>query len=91
MKKLLIAILLIEMVSSCQEATVTTQSTKIVTTYGNEPLKLILIEGCEYLEYNSGQIYSLCHKGNCKNIIHLNKQFSEETLESNFNDDNIQE
>ena len=70
MKKLLIATLLIGMVSSCQEATVTKQSTEIVTEYGNKPLRLIVIEDCEYFEYSSGHRYSLCHKGNCKNLIH---------------------
>ena len=70
MKKLLLATLLIGMVSSCQEATVTKKSTEIVTEYGNKPLKLIVIEDCEYLEYSAGHRYSLCHKGNCKNPIH---------------------
>ena len=70
MKKLLLAILLIGMVSSCEEPTVTRKSTEIITEYGNKPLKLIIIEGCEYFEYSVGHRYSLCHKGNCKNPIH---------------------
>ena len=70
MKKLILATLLIGMVSSCDKATVTRQSTTIVTEDGGKPLKLIVIEGCEYLEYSSGHRYSLCHKGNCKNLIH---------------------
>ena len=70
MKKLLIATLLIGMVSSCEEATVTRKTTTIVTQNGGKPLKLIFIEGCEYFEFSSGHRYSLCHKGNCKNPIH---------------------
>ena len=70
MKKLLLATLLIGMISSCEEPTVTRKSTEIVTEFGGKALKLIVIEGCEYLEYSSGHRYSLCHKGNCKNPIH---------------------
>lgn len=74
MKKLLLATLLIGMVSSCEEATVTKQSTQIVTEYGAQPMDMITIEGCEYLQYSSGHRYSLCHKGNCKNRIHPENQ-----------------
>jgi hypothetical protein len=70
MKKLLLATLLIGMVSSCEEPTVTKQSTKIVTEFGAHPMDIIIIEGCEYLQYSAGHRYSLCHKGNCKNLIH---------------------
>ena len=70
MKKLLLATLLIGMVSSCEEPTVTKQSTKIVTEFGAHPMDIIIIEGCEYLQYSAGHRYSLCHKGNCKNPIH---------------------
>ena len=36
-----------------------------------------IIDGCEYIEtqrggYSSG-VYSLTHKGNCKNVIHILK------------------
>jgi hypothetical protein len=70
MKKLLLAIMPIGMVSSCTEPTVTKQRTAIVTHEGANPMDVIFIEGCEYLEYSSGHRYSLCHKGNCKNPIH---------------------
>jgi hypothetical protein len=70
MKKLLIATLLIGMVSSCEEPTVTKQSTQIVTHFGAKAMDIVTIEGCEYLQYSSGHRYSLCHKGNCKNPIH---------------------
>lgn len=74
MKKPLIAALLIGVVSSCEEATVTKQSTQIVTEFGAHPMDMITIEGCEYLQYSSGHRYSLCHKGNCKNRIHPENQ-----------------
>ena len=35
---------------------------------------VITIEGCQYIEYDSGvadsRVYSLTHKGNCNNKIH---------------------
>jgi len=43
---------------------------------GNKPheMRTVEIEGCEYLEFDSGmgstRVYSLTHKGNCKNPIH---------------------
>lgn len=43
---------------------------------GKKPaaMRTVEIEGCEYLEYDSGRadqrVYSLTHKGNCKNPIH---------------------
>ena len=70
MKKLLLATLLIGMASGCEEPTVTKQSTQIVTEFGAHPIDIIIIEGCEYLQYSAGKRYSLCHKGNCKNPIH---------------------
>jgi hypothetical protein len=69
-KKLLLATLFIGMISGCEEPTVTKQSTKIVTEFGAHPMDIIVIEGCEYLQYSAGQRYSICHKGNCKNPIH---------------------
>lgn len=39
---------------------------------------ILEIEGCEYIQYDasSGQarVYSLTHKGNCKNPIHKSAQ-----------------
>ena len=70
MKKLLLATLLIGMVSGCNEPTVTKKRTQIVTEQGASPMDIIIIEGCEYLQYSTGHRYSLCHKGNCKNSIH---------------------
>lgn len=36
--------------------------------------RTITIEGCEYIEYDHGildqRVYSLTHKGNCRNPIH---------------------
>ena len=50
----------------------------------NKPLhnfRLVDIDGCEYIEVDAGiaesAVYSLTHKGNCKNPIHhyLNTSF----------------
>ena len=34
---------------------------------GHDPLKLVIIDGCEYLYGNWGNATVLTHKGNCKN------------------------
>ncbi len=40
---------------------------------------IIVIDGCEYLEYRKGmgenRVYSLSHKGNCNNTAHLDYKF----------------
>ena len=39
------------------------------TIYGD--YKIVVLDGCEYIEYDrgigEGRVYSLTHKGNCKN------------------------
>jgi len=69
MKKILLAALLIGMMGGCTEQTVQRQRTQIVTYEGGSPINIVIIEGCEYLEYDRGRAY-ICHKGNCKNPIH---------------------
>ena len=72
MKKLLLATLLIGMISSCEEATTTTQLTQHSVKIGVSAtqLKVVEIEGCEYFmgEYDRSALFA--HKGNCKNPIH---------------------
>lgn len=70
MKKILIVTLLVGMISSCKEQTVEKKTTNIIPYEGANPMSVVIIEGCEYLEYAAGNRYSLCHKGNCKNPIH---------------------
>jgi hypothetical protein len=70
MKKTILALVMIGLLGSCNKPTVETKSTQIVTREGNNPLTIVVIEGCEYLEYSQGNHYSLCHKGNCNNLIH---------------------
>ena len=45
---------------------------------GPAPHKVVIIEGCEYIEVKAGiadqSVYSLTHKGNCKNPIHYQKE-----------------
>lgn len=44
---------------------------------GSDYTKIVEIEGCEYIEFDWGitdqRVYSLTHKGNCKNPIHACK------------------
>jgi hypothetical protein len=70
MKKLIIATLLIGMMGGCTEPTVKKQTTQIITGQCRSRFNIVIIEGCEYLEYEYGSAYSLCHKGNCSNPIH---------------------
>jgi hypothetical protein len=69
MKQLLFIALLIGMMGGCTEPTVQRQRIEIVTTQGGSAMSIVIIEGCEYLEYDRGRSY-ICHKGNCKNPIH---------------------
>jgi hypothetical protein len=70
-KKGLLGLVAIGMMAGCQEANVQTKRTKVVLSYGSEPLEMVTIEGCEYIVSPSTNYYkSLCHKGNCKNPIH---------------------
>jgi hypothetical protein len=71
MKKILIAILLIGVISSCTERNVKTSPTKIVIEIGDDPLEIVTIEGCEYFKtYTAPNYFTLVHKGNCKSPIH---------------------
>ena len=70
MKKLIFVLGVVSLMFSCTEQTVPVKSTNIVTRGGNNAIRIVEIEGCEYLEYEQGHQYSLCHKGNCKNPIH---------------------
>lgn len=57
MKKILITIIFIVMLSSCD--------TQILTSCD---IQVIKIDGCEYIEKQSNG--AITHKGNCKNPIH---------------------
>ena len=74
MKKILLATFLIGMISGCTEPTVKAKSTVYtIPKHGGEasvPLKIVVIEGCEYFVCNNWDGNILCHKGNCKNQIH---------------------
>jgi hypothetical protein len=74
MKKLILAILFIGMVSGCTEPTVkSTKTNYTVSSEGNlasDPLEVCVIEGCEYFICKNYKGNILCRKGNCKNIIH---------------------
>ena len=76
MKKILLAILLIGIISSCTETNsiVDTKSTPYFIQRGNsnigKQLKTCVIEHCEYFVCFNRYGNSLCHKGNCSNPIH---------------------
>jgi hypothetical protein len=74
MKKLLIATFLIGMMGGCTEPTVASKSTNYtVPKIGGEassPMKICVIEACEYFicDVYAGAV--IVHKGNCSNPIH---------------------
>jgi hypothetical protein len=74
MKKLLLATLLIGMISGCTEPTVSSRTTNYTIPskgkLASDPLKVCVIEECEYFICENYKGNILCHKGNCKNIIH---------------------
>ena len=68
MNKLLLLLLSLLTISSCQEPLKNTSSNRF-TNY-----KIIIIEDCEYIMYKSSNSYShITHKGNCTNRIHVYK------------------
>ncbi len=72
MKKLILVAITLLALSSCnpQPENISSQST-------NGDFTIKIIDSCEYIEYDYGvfdqRVYSLNHKGNCKNKIHYNK------------------
>jgi hypothetical protein len=69
MKKLLLTIPLF-IIFSCGQSNVNTEETKIYVGEFFEPIKIIEIDGCEYIFGDWGYSTILTHKGNCKNDIH---------------------
>lgn len=74
MKKLLIAVMLIGMISSCTEPTVNAKQTVYTvpkpTGDASLPLSVVVIEGCEYFVCSNHYGPVITHKGNCNNPIH---------------------
>lgn len=74
MIKKLLALAAIGMMAGCTEPTVKAKPTKYTIPKhdgeASQPLKITVIEGCEYFVCNNWEGNILCHKGNCKNLIH---------------------
>jgi hypothetical protein len=70
MKKILTAVLLIGMMSSCTERNIEKVNTKYVIYDGANPLEVVTVDSCQYLFIISGSYMALTHKGNCNNPIH---------------------
>lgn len=69
MKKLFIAAMLLTL-ASCQEPNVQRENTGYVFMNGSNPLKIVKIDGCQYLLGDWGSATVLTHKGNCTNPEH---------------------
>lgn len=74
MIKKLLALAAIGMMAGCAQPTVKAKTTKYTfeqhTGRQSKPLKIAVIDGCEYFVCHNWKGDVLCHKGNCKNLIH---------------------
>jgi hypothetical protein len=68
MKKIFIALTLLTF-TSCQDSNVEIKATDIKLGDLN-PMRIIVIDGCEYLWGDWGYATVLTHKGNCNNSVH---------------------
>lgn len=55
---------------SCKETNVDIKNTEYVIQYGDNPLRVVTLDGCEYIYGGTGQSQMITHKGNCSNPIH---------------------
>jgi hypothetical protein len=68
MKQLIALVMLMMMMVSCTpngEEITLNNSIKPTNNY-----RIVIIDGCEYIEVDAYKIYTLTHKGNCNNSIH---------------------
>jgi hypothetical protein len=66
--KAIISILIIFLVlTGCETPNVEIKSTEHIVDQKHQPLKIVTIEGCEYLYGDWGSATVLTHKGNCIN------------------------
>lgn len=70
MKKILTAVLLIGMMSSCTKRNIENVNTEHVIYDGFNPLEVVRIDSCQYLFAIGGSRVVLTHKGNCNNPVH---------------------
>jgi hypothetical protein len=69
MNKLFIALTLLTF-TSCTDSNVETKATTIQVGSYSTPLRIIVIDKCEYLWGDWSHATVLTHKGNCSNSIH---------------------
>jgi len=69
MNKLFIALTLLTF-TSCTDSNVETKATNIQVGSYSTPIRIIVVDGCEYLWGDWGNATVLTHKGNCSNSIH---------------------
>ena len=69
MKKLFIVLTLLTL-TSCTDSNVETKTTTIQVGDYINPMRIIVIDSCQYLWGDWGNATVLTHKGNCNNSIH---------------------
>ena len=70
MKNLFIALALLTFTSCGQDSNVETKTTNIQVGSYSTPIKMIVIDKCQYLWGDWGNATVLTHKGNCSNSVH---------------------
>jgi hypothetical protein len=69
MKKILIFVLFL-VLYGCEDVNVDKKETGYIIKYGATPLKIVVVDSCEYLFGDWGRASIFTHKGNCKNPEH---------------------
>lgn len=69
LQKIFFSFLFLLTISGCKKSNVTEVKTDYIID-DNTPLKIVVIDNCEYLYGAWGNATVLTHKGNCKNDIH---------------------
>ena len=58
----------------CSEPNVKERSTEYILTETGNRVKIIEVDGCEYLFYEGGHRMAIAHKGNCKSCKERSKK-----------------
>lgn len=60
--------------TSCEQQKEPAKEDLVKSEYVQDDYSIVTIDGCEYIEFDQGygqyRVYSMIHKGNCKNEIH---------------------
>lgn len=66
MKKSILLFLVLISICSCEQSK---GAQEVVNNADLTDLKVVVIDGCEYLQYHAYHYEAITHKGNCKNHL----------------------